>query len=506
LVVWLEKNREEINLEFARKGFVLSSQSLSRMLEEGLDPADVLSAAEREKSYLITNDFLERFIADEEEIEDIAEDLVGDKKPEVVVEKTKQVYAKEIESELTIHEVSDVTDKSTCSGTLEDFVGYFNTRYRDIKQILRERPNLRAPIPVNEVKKASEVTRDDLNVVGIVSGKRESSRYKFLDIEDPSGEITVLVPKDSDRLNAAYDSILLDEVIGVVGRASNNIFVANEFCEPELPLVNTPNYAEEPAHTVFLSDLHIGSYLFLEKEFDNFLTWLTGKGNRREVSEKVKYILIAGDSVDGIGIYPHQEKELVIPDIQKQYEFLALLLERIPDHIEVVLSMGNHDGVRNAEPQPRLSKDIGGPLFDLPNVHVVGNPVRVTTHGVNTLMYHGTTLDTIIGNLASCTYSAPENAMIQYLKKRHLAPVYGGDGIAPEDRDYLAINDIPDILHCGHVHTNGYTTYRGVSVINSGTWQGKTKYQEELGHVPTPARAPVVNLMNNEVTVLHFGG
>jgi DNA polymerase II small subunit len=111
----------------------------------------------------------------------------------------------------------------------------------------------------------------------------------------------------------------------------------------------------------------------------------------------------------------------------------------------------------------------------------------------------------IIGNLSECSYSRPETAMIEYLKRRHLIPMYGVDGIAPEKTDYMAIKDVPDILHCGHVHTNGYANYHGVHVINSGTWQSKTKYQEQLGHVPTPARVPVMNLQNHEVNILYFG-
>jgi DNA polymerase II small subunit len=135
---------------------------------------------------------------------------------------------------------------------------------------------------------------------------------------------------------------------------------------------------------------------------------------------------------------------------------------------------------------------------------VVGNPVTLSMHGVRTLMYHGTSLDTIIGNISDCSYSAPEKAMIQYLIRRNLVPSYGPDMIAPEGRDYLTIKEIPDIFHCGHVHTNGYANYRGVKVINSGTWQAKTRYQEQLGHQPTPCRVPVINLQNHEVSVHHF--
>ncbi|MFH1125507.1 MAG: metallophosphoesterase, partial [Candidatus Altiarchaeota archaeon] len=269
------------------------------------------------------------------------------------------------------------------------------------------------------------------------------------------------------------------------------------------------NTADEEVYAAFLSDIHVGSYLFLEREFYSFVEWLQGKGDEKEVAEKVKYILIAGDLVDGIGIYPNQDKELTIPDIYMQYNFLSKLLEDIPDYIEIVLGMGNHDAVRGAEPQPRLSKDIGGALYELPNVHVVGSPVMLSMHGVKTLMYHGTSLDTIIGNLSECSYSAPEKAMMQYLIRRNLVPTYGGDKrsgdmIAPENKDYLTIKEMPDILHCGHVHTNGYATYRGVKVINSGTWQAKTKYQEQLGHQPTPCRVPLMNLSNHEVSIKYF--
>jgi DNA polymerase II small subunit len=168
--------------------------------------------------------------------------------------------------------------------------------------------------------------------------------------------------------------------------------------------------------------------------------------------------------------------------------------------------MGNHDAVRNAEPQPRVDRDIAGHLYELPNVHVTGSPVWFTAHGVEFLMYHGTSLDTIIGNLSGCTYSRPEAAMVEYLKRRHLVPTYGNDSISPEARDYLFIRDVPDVFHCGHVHTNGYTQYRGVNVINSGTWQAKTEYQERLGHKPTPALVPVMNLQNHEVSMLDFSG
>jgi DNA polymerase II small subunit len=318
-----------------------------------------------------------------------------------------------------------------------------------------------------------------------------------------------LIPSDKEELKKIYSRLLLDEVVSLEGTLRNNLFLVGDITQPDIPYNTKPKTSEEEVYAAFLSDIHVGSYLFLEKEFYKFIDWLKGSGENQEIAEKVKYILIAGDLVDGIGVYPEQDKELTIPDIYKQYYFLAKILEDIPDYIEIVVGMGNHDAVRGAEPQPKLSREIGEPIYSLPNVHVVGNPVMLSMHGVRALMYHGTSLDTIIGNLSECSYTAPEKAMIQYLVRRNLVPTYGGDKksgdmIAPESKDYLTIKEVPEILHSGHVHTNGYATYRGVKIINSGTFQAKTKYQEQLGHQPTPCRVPVMNLMNHEVSIHYF--
>ncbi|HYA21922.1 MAG TPA: hypothetical protein VEG31_01920, partial [Thermoproteota archaeon] len=42
-------------------------------------------------------------------------------------------------------------------------------------------------------------------------------------------------------------------------------------------------------------------------------------------------------------------------------------------------------------------------------------------------------------------------------------------------------------FHAGHVHVAGVTSYRGTQIVNSGTWQGKTSYQLNLGIEPTTA-------------------
>lgn len=495
-MVYVTIDREDIIRKFEEKGIVLTSRGFEWILSHDLDPKEVMIEAEEKRVWLVADEFLREFL-------DGRERKLEETQKVVVEKKAKDIPARDLSSELVFHEESDVTGKSTCEGVLNNFVEYFNKKYDSLQGILKERELLRGAVPIQMAKKNRD--QPSIQFIAMIAAKRESKKgYKFLEVEDATGELTVMVPNDNTKMQLLYNQLLLDEVIGISGRFRNDMFIANDIFQPDLPFDYKAKTSEEPAHVAFLSDVHVGSYLFLEKEFNRFIDCLNLEGTNPELFSKVKYVLIAGDLVDGIGIYPNQEKELSIPDIYKQYDFLASLLERIPDYIEVVLAMGNHDAVRGAEPQPRLDADIGAPLYALPNVHVVGNPVSISMHGVRTLMYHGTSLDTIIGSVAGCSYSKPETAMVEYLKRRYLVPVYGNDSISPEREDYLTIKEIPDIMHCGHVHTNGYAIYRGVRVINSGTWQARTRYQEELGHLPTPARVPIMNLQNHEVSVVHF--
>ena len=76
------------------------------------------------------------------------------------------------------------------------------------------------------------------------------------------------------------------------------------------------------------------------------------------LAKTVKYFVLTGDGVDGVGIYPGQERHLAITDLFNQYGELARMLEDIPDWVDVVMLPGNHDAVRPAEPQPALDPEV----------------------------------------------------------------------------------------------------------------------------------------------------
>jgi hypothetical protein len=79
--------------------------------------------------------------------------------------------------------------------------------------------------------------------------------------------------------------------------------------------------------------------------------------------------------------------------------------------------------------------------------------------------------------------------MKEMLKRRHLASMYGGKTpLAPEPRDMMVIDTVPDIFVTGHVHGAGLSHYKGVRLINASTWQSQTSFQKMHNFTPDPAK------------------
>ncbi|MFH1307014.1 MAG: metallophosphoesterase family protein [Candidatus Micrarchaeota archaeon] len=224
-----------------------------------------------------------------------------------------------------------------------------------------------------------------------------------------------------------------------------------------------------------------------------------GEEGNSKLAGKVKYIVIAGDIVDGIGIYPTQENELTIKDIYGQYKVFDEIVQSLPDYIEIIVGPGNHDAVRRGEPQPYIPMEL---IHS--DVKKIGSPSSLEIEGFKHLVYHGTSLDSLIANMSGLSYAKPEGPMIEMLKRRHLSPIYGENLIVPELKDYLVISEAPDVVHMGHIHKNASTKYRGTLLINSGTFQARTDFQAKMGHIPTPGIVPVLELKTNQLSHLKF--
>ncbi len=406
--------------------------------------------------------------------------------------------AKEHSPDIKLIHSLDVTGKSRTKGEVDNFIAHFRNRYERLSRLLR-RSNTVSTIDLADAKRH---VNEKARVVVMVSEKKETKKGNLLlEVEDMSGTFKVIVSNSrvNEQLLDKAKNVLLDDVVAITGKVLEPYLIAEDIEWPDMPVIREKRRSEEDIAVAYLSDLHFGSKLFLDRHLDSFVEWLHGKGEAKELAGKVKYITIAGDVVDGIGVYPNQEKELLVKDIFGQYKMFCDFLEKLPDYIEVIVAPGNHDAVRRGEPQPAIGKDL------IPNdVTLVGNPSMVSLEGVKHLMYHGTSIDSMISNIPGASYMHPEKVMVEYLRRRHLSPVYGANLIIPENIDYMVIEEPPDIFHGGHVHKNGYTQYRGTLVINSGTFQDRTDYQIKQGHVPTPGLVPVYEMKHGRLHTLDF--
>ncbi|MGB0653561.1 MAG: DNA-directed DNA polymerase II small subunit [Thermoplasmatota archaeon] len=411
------------------------------------------------------------------------------------------------EGRLTI--VSDMTGNSTCEGATGDFVDYFQDRYERISKMLRQRRELRNAVPIERVRPGQQ----EVAIIGMV-GKVTTTKngHRRIELEDSTGTLPAIVRADETQLTAMADSLVQDEVIGLTGQATNkgDLIFADGLIRPDIPRQHPREGhrgADVPLAAAFLSDIHVGSNTFLSDQWASMLRWLSGHGatrREREAAGRVKYLVMPGDLVDGIGIYPGQQDELTIGDIYDQYEAFGHWMEDLPDHLQVVIQPGNHDAARPAEPQPAFSQEVRE-RFDRHDTHFVANPAWFKLHGALTLGYHGFSLIDFATTVSKLDYEDPLPTMQQMLECRHMAPLYGErTPVAPEHHDYLVIDEVPDLFVTGHVHVPGLRNYRGVLNINCGTWQSQTSYQKMLNFTPDPARMPIVDLKSLRGTLVDF--
>ena len=389
--------------------------------------------------------------------------------------------------------IQDTSKKSYTSGELENLISYFKSRYDKLAKILSRRPDLRNYTKIADIDDGM----DSLSLILMVREIRSSKNgHKIVEFEDDTGNISILFSNKNEELFAEAEKLVRDEVVGVIANKSSDAGFAfgQQIINPGV--LSIPE-KEMDFGIVFLSDVHIGSLTFLEDAFQRFIDWINceaGDEEQRRVAEDVKYLIIGGDIVDGIGVYPNQDKELAIKDITEQYNEAARFLGNIRSDIKIIIAPGNHDASRVAEPQPAVPEEYAKALYELDNVEFISNPGVVSLDGINVLIYHGRSFDDLVMAIKSFEYEKSDEIMVELLQKRHLAPIYGErTPLASELEDYLVIDEVPDVFHTGHIHINSYKKYKGVHLINSGTFQTQTEFQKIYNINPTPAEVPVLH-------------
>lgn len=387
--------------------------------------------------------------------------------------------------------LQDTSNKSYTSGEISNLISYFQSRFEKEEKILSHRPELKVHDKIEDIRD----DQTELALIVMVNDIRITKNgHILIEFEDETGQISILFSKDNTELFQEAQKIVRDEVVGIIATKNGSLAIANQIIHPGVPRIARK---EMDFGIVFLSDVHIGSKTFLPDAFEKFIMWLNceyGNEEQINIAKDVKYLIIGGDIVDGIGVYPNQEKELEIKDITQQYNKAASYLGQIRSDIKIIITPGNHDASRVAEPQPAVPEKYAKALYELNNVEFISNPGYVSLDGIKVLIYHGRSFDDMAMTVKGFSHERNDILMEELLKKRHLAPIYGErTPLASELEDYLVIEDVPDVFHTGHVHINTHRMFNGIHLINSGTFQTQTEFQKIKNIVPTPAEVPVLD-------------
>ncbi len=416
-------------------------------------------------------------------------------------DRMKEIPAKDWQGKIEVE--MDPTDYIDTGEKAKDFLRTFRDRYLKLKKMLQAKRELRRIEPIENITRT--LKGEEVCIIGMVYSKRKSIKGNYLlEVEDLTGRCRVIVPgRDPD---ASY--IVLDQVLGFRGVVlDSKTLYSRKIFFPDISKPK-PVKTKEPICMVFTSDLHLGSKAFMKNTFEKFLDWLNMKRcaeNERKIISRIKYLLIAGDLVDGVGVYPAQERELEEKNIDKQYKMFIEYMKQVPEYIELIMIPGNHDATRLSEPQPSVPNEYIEALKEERNIYSLGNPSFMKIDGYRVLIYHGKSLDNWNMILPRERRGKPEEAMQEMLRSRHLSLLYGQNvPLAPEPKDMLVIEKVPHILHIGHLHVAGEKVYRGIYCFSAGGWQERTAYQVEMNIHPTPGIISIFDMKRHVVLKKNF--
>ena len=404
-----------------------------------------------------------------------------------------------------VHYANTTSDKKI---TVQDFVGHFRSRYKEIQGMLMQRSSMDKLISINKISG----TRQQFMIIGIVSSRRYTkNKNLMITFEDMTGQITVLFKVGSEFFKSA-DELQLDEVVAVKCSGNLELVIGHDVIFPDAVIMQKTKF-EEDCGLAFISDIHVGSHKFLATEFNRFIEWLDSED---ELAQKIKYIFIIGDAVDGVGVFPGQERLLQIKTLNGQYDEFAKYLKRVPERITMFMCPGQHDASRVPEPQPIVDKSYAGALYDIPNLILVSNPCLVKLiekdKEFKVQMYHGASIHAFINNIEELrlikAHRHPARAVKHMLKRRHLAPSHGVSAsivyVPNMEKDPLVISETPDIMAIGEVHRLDIERYNGILILTGNCWQAQTEFEEKIGNIPDPCKVPIFNVKTHELKILDF--
>ena len=399
---------------------------------------------------------------------------------------------------------------------VSDFAQLFKRRYYSIMKILRSRKEMDGILSISRL--SSKTQKESVAFIGMVSDKSETANGNIiLTMEDDTDLIRVIVTKNNQELFNSANDVVYDEVIGITGMMGDNVVFANNIIFPDVPLSKELKKSPKDEYILFISDLHFGSKYFMWEEWNKFMRWISGEigsDKHKDIIRKIKYLVIGGDVVEGIGTYPGQENDLTTKDLHEQYDLFMKELKKFPKWMKKIIIPGNHDAVRIADPQPPIPEKYMKEAYDMEDVYMLSSPSVVNVgacegfHGLDLLLYHGYSFTYFAETIPSIRdnggMTRADLILRFYLQRRHLGITHNSLQYVPDSHDALLISEVPDVLVTGHIHRTMADMYRNVTILNCSTWLSMTDYQEKVGLEPQPARAILMSMKTRKIKILNF--
>src|SRR4030042_572609 len=204
-----EKLQRAVDLTIAA-GYQLDRDAFEflSMLATTEDPASFMTKAIRQiedlqdKPFFIEKHFLEELLSSAGSAQEIVYERLEPSSPEAPKTEATQItegkvpfhpYTLDIESELKV--IEDPGSQIETRGTIENYLGYFQDRFKQLERLLRQRMDVKSATSIMDAVKAQPNAR--LKVIGMVTERRESKQKTFLTVEDMKGSTTILVPQNA---------------------------------------------------------------------------------------------------------------------------------------------------------------------------------------------------------------------------------------------------------------------------------------------------------------------
>lgn len=464
-------------------------------LLEKMDKKDVLQRCSGE-GFLLNREMLEFFLGlDEKSFEKSLKEVKNSGFNDKIL--TKKVFDEKIFSKVggfygkKDNFVKILKNFEGKSGkiTNNDFVSYFRRRFEVIRDLLLEKKNLSNLISIRRLGSSNGV----YDIVGMIYAKRiTKNKNLLLEVEDLGGKAVVLVNRENKSLFERASRLELDDILVMRCSGSAKMLFLRDF--EFVGLEKVEKFGSDDAYVGFASDFHVGNRDFLEDDLRKFVAWVNGEVGdvrSREIAKKMKYLVVVGDLVEGVGVYPGQEREVLIRSVRAQYNKVGEILGKLRRDVEIIVLPGLHDAVWLGEPQPGVDKKWLGSLGELPNLRVVSNPAYVEVGGLRVFLKYGVNkvsdLDLV-------------------LEKGYLPLVYGESDFVMESGEDLVLDSQIDVFVLGGTHRARVVDKDGVLRVWTSCWKGRSDFERRRGMDVDNSRVPILNLKSREVKMLDFGG